>query len=158
MADFNQAIQATLDHEGGDTVTNDPTDAGGLTRYGISQRSYPELDILTITEQQAKDIYKKDYWDMVKGDAIESQEIACAIFDFAVNAGPVRAIKLAQKAINTTDDGMIGPMTLSAWNNAHIKLFLSDYALEKIRFYRDIVTRTPSQKKYLLGWINRSLA
>lgn len=157
MADFNIAIQKTLDAEGGDTITNDPDDSGGLTRYGISQRSYPELDISTITKQQAKDIYKKDYWDMVKGDALEVQTIAEAIFDFAVNAGPARAIKLAQKAINTEADGMIGPLTLTGWNMAHNELFLYKYAVEKIKFYRDIVTHNPIQKKYILGWINRSL-
>jgi len=157
MADFIKAIQQTLDNEGGDTITNDPTDAGGLTRYGISQKSYPELDISIITEQHARNIYKKDYWDMVKGDEIELQEIAVAIFDFAVNAGPGRAIKLAQKAIGTQSDGIIGPLTLAAWNHAHAGQFLDSYALEKIKFYRDIVTRKPAQKKYLLGWINRSL-
>lgn len=157
MADFEAAILKTLKHEGGDTITDDPTDSGGLTRYGISQKAYPELDISMLTEKQAREIYKRDYWDMVKGDKLEVQEIAAAIFDFAVNAGPARAIKLAQKAIGTKDDGVIGPLTITGWNRAHVSLFIAKYALEKIKFYRDLVTRKPSQKKYIMGWLNRSL-
>ena len=157
MADFSLAIAKTLKHEGGSTITDDVDDRGGLTRYGISQRAYPELDISSLTEAKAKEIYKRDYWDVVKGDEIQVQEIAAAIFDFAVNAGPGRAIKLAQRAIKTADDGVIGPLTIKGWNRAHVGLFLANYALEKIKFYRDIVTARPSQKKFIMGWLNRSL-
>lgn len=157
MADFDLAIEKTLKHEGGSAITNDPDDRGGLTRYGISQRSYPELDISTITEAQAKEIYKRDYWDVVKGDQIQPQSVAQSIFDFAVNAGPAVSIKLAQKAAGAAPDGYIGPITLKAWNGAHEALFAARFALEKIAYYRDICTRNSSQRKFLLGWINRSL-
>lgn len=58
-------------------------------KYGISQRSYPNVDIRNLTEQQAKAIYKRDYWDKVKADDINSQVIAENIFDTAVNMGPI---------------------------------------------------------------------
>jgi lysozyme family protein len=157
VASFELQIEKTLAHEGGDTITDDPEDRGGLTRYGISQKSYPELDISILTERQAKAIYKEDYWDMVKGDRIEAQEVAGAIFDFSVNVGPLRAIKLAQKAVDVDSDGIIGPVTIARFNEISIELFLFGYTIEKIKFYRDIVKRRPSQKKFFMGWLNRSL-
>ncbi len=60
MSDFDTAVTKTLIHEGGSRVTDDPDDRGGLTRYGISQRSYPDLDIRNLTEDQAKEVYKRD--------------------------------------------------------------------------------------------------
>ncbi len=157
MANFDKSIHHILANEGGDIITNDPTDRGGLTKYGISQRAYPEIDIENLTEEQAKGIYKKDYWDAVRGDDIKRQIIAVSIFDFAVNAGPGVAKKLAQKAIGVKSDGVIGPITLSSLITIPIPLFLYKYAIEKIKYYRDIVSKNPSQKKFLLGWINRSL-
>jgi lysozyme family protein len=157
MANFDKAIKKTLAHEGGATVTNDATDAGGLTKYGISQRAYPELNIAGLTEKRAKEIYKADYWDMVRGDDIENQVIAESMFDFGVNSGPGRAIKLAQKASGAEPDGIMGMMTIRALLSMGTKTFINCYAIEKIKFYRDIVTNNSSQKKYLLGWINRSL-
>jgi len=64
MADFNQAIEKTLVNEGG--YINDPLDAGGKTKFGISKRSYPDVDIKNLTVDGAKSIYKKDYWDKLK--------------------------------------------------------------------------------------------
>lgn len=157
MADFNIAITKTLVHEGGATITHDADDRGGLTKYGISQKAYPEIDIESLTEEQAKEIYKRDYWDMVKADQISSQEIAASIFDFAVNAGPGTAIKAAQRAANVASDGVLGPVSIGALNGMDGTLFKYRYALEKIRHYRDVVTRNSSQRKFLLGWINRSL-
>jgi lysozyme family protein len=158
MADFNAAIVKTLAREGGSRFTDDPDDRGGATKYGISQRSYPTLDIRNLTEQQARDIYKRDYWDRVRGDEIQSELIAENIFDTAVNMGVRTASRLAQIALSIKPgDGIIGSGSLKVINEADEEMFLALYTISKIARYRDICMKNRSQKKYLLGWINRAL-
>ncbi len=158
MADFDKAIVKTLAHEGGAKFTDDPDDPGGATKYGISQRAYPNLDIRNLTEQQAREIYKRDYWDRVRGDDIESQAIAENIFDTAVNMGVRTASRLAQLALGIEPaDGIIGSQSLKVINDSDEALFIANYTLAKIARYAAICNRNRSQRKYLLGWINRAL-
>ncbi len=63
---WEKAISFVLKWEGG--YSNDPYDSGGETKYGISKRSYPNLDIKNLTLEQAKEIYKRNYWDKIDGD------------------------------------------------------------------------------------------
>ncbi len=158
MADFNKAIVKTLVHEGGAKFTDDPTDRGGATKYGISQRAYPNVDIRNLTEQQARDIYKRDYWDRIRADEITSQAIAENIFDTAVNMGVRTASRLAQVALDIEPaDGIIGSQSLKIINAADESSFIANYTIAKIARYTYICNRNKSQKKYLLGWINRAL-
>lgn len=157
MADFTKAITKTLAREGGSTITDDPTDRGGLTKYGLSRRAYPTLDIRALTEQQAKDIYKRDYWDRVRGDAIPSQAVAEAIFDACVNMGVAGGSKLAQAVVGATQDGAIGTKTLASISAMPEDLFLAKFALAKIRRYAEICRADSSQKTFLLGWVLRAL-
>ncbi|VAX03465.1 Lysozyme (N-acetylmuramidase) family [hydrothermal vent metagenome] len=158
MADFNKAIGKTLAHEGGAKFTDDPTDRGGATKYGISQRAYPNVDIRNLTEQQARDIYKRDYWDRIRADEMTSQAIAENIFDTAVNMGVRTASRLAQVALDIEPaDGIIGSQSLKTINAADESSFIANYTIAKIARYTYICNRNKSQKKYLLGWINRAL-
>lgn len=161
MADFNQAIGPLLNREGNDKLTDIPGDFGGLTKYGISQKAYPALDIRNLTKEIASIIYKRDYWDSIGGDDINSQPIAEAIFDAAVNHGVGRAVILAQQALmNVTVDGIMGPKTLAAINERIISqasLFLAMLLFKRLRFYSDIVTKDKTQIKFLHGWLNRAL-
>ena len=158
MANFETAVDKTLVSEGGSKFTDDPDDGGGATKYGISQRSFPDEDIRNLTEARAKEIYKEHYWDKVRGDDITSQIIAEAIFDTAVNMGVRTGSKLAQRCLKIEpDDGRIGPQSLGVINVADETMFLATFALKKIERYARICTRDASQKKYLLGWINRTL-
>lgn len=158
MADFDTAVVKTLIHEGGAKVTDDPDDAGGLTKYGISQRAYPNVDIRNLTEQEAKNIYKQDYWDKVKADDIADQALAENLFDTAVNMGPRTASRLAQMAIDIQPvDGVIGPQSLARLNAVNPELFLANYTIAKIARYAHICNKNRSQRKFLLGWVNRAL-
>ena len=158
MARFDLAVVKTLIHEGGSLFVNDPTDRGGATKYGISQRAYPDLDIRNLTEQQARDIYRRDYWDRVRADDIVSQAVAASIFDTAVNMGARTASRLAQVSAGVEPvDGVIGSQSLRTINDANESLFLASYAIVKIARYARICTQDKSQKKYLLGWLNRVL-
>ena len=158
MADFNPAISKTLQHEGGDKFTDDTLDHGGATKFGISQKAYPKLDIRNLSEDHAKDIYRRDYWNRVKGDDIQSQLVAETIFDVCVNMGVSGGSKLAQKTLAIEPaDGIIGPQSLAVINAADEDLFIAKFALAKIQRYTEICQADSSQKKFLLGWLNRTL-
>lgn len=159
MASFDLAITKTLQHEGGDTFTNDSSDHGGATKYGISEKAYPELDIRNLTEDQAREIYRRDYWNRIHGDDIQSQIVAETIFDVCVNMGVAGGSKLAQKTLAIKPaDGIIGPQSLAVINAADEDLFIAKFALAKIQRYTEICQADSSQKKYLLGWLNRTLS
>ena len=155
MADFEKLIEKTLHYEGG--YVNDSTDRGGETKFGISKRSYPDTDIANLTVEQAKKIYKQDYWDKILGDQINSNEIAFEIFDTAVNMGVRTASKLAQTVAEAYPDGFIGMKSLEKLNNINIELFIVKYKLVKIARYMYLIKKRPANKKYLAGWINRTL-
>ncbi len=158
MAHFEPAVAKTLIHEGGVTLVDDPKDKGGLTRFGISQRSYPAVDIRKLSEAQAKAIYKQDYWDQVKGDRIDDQAVAEAIFDTAVNMGPRTTVRLVQLVLDIESvDGIIGNKTLAVLQQADTSLFMAQFALAKIARYVNICKRNGSQRRFLLGWVNRTL-
>ena len=61
---FEDCIDKVLEHEGG--YVNDPNDLGGETNFGVSKKAYPDLDIKNLTRDEAKEIYRKDYWERYK--------------------------------------------------------------------------------------------
>lgn len=158
VASFNDAVRKTIVKEGGSRYTEIAGDSGGATKYGISQKAYPELDIKNLTEDRAKEIYRRDYWNRVRGDEIESQAIAESIFDAAVNMGVRTASKICQAAIGIEPaDGVIGAKSLELINKQEEKSFIALFTLAKISRYAAICNKDRSQSKFLLGWINRSL-
>jgi len=157
MADFSSAVIKTIANEGGARYTEIPGDAGGATRFGISKRAYPQLDIRQLSEDQAREIYRRDYWNAVKGDDIVSQAVAETLFDSAVNLGVGRAIRLAQLTLGVTQDGVPGPQTVEALNQAPPDRFVADFTLAKIARYVGICNKDRSQSKFLLGWLNRAM-
>lgn len=136
MTDFEAAFAKTIIFEGGDS--NDPDDSGGLTRYGISQKAYPDLDIKSLTLEAAKEIYRRDYWDKCGCDRMNDQRHAEIIFDIAVNMGVVAAKELLMETLK-------------------IDAFAMAMAIKRIARYARICQAKPSQKKFLLGWICRTL-
>ena len=155
MANFDKAIDEVLVNEGG--YINDPSDKGGETKFGISKRAYPNVDIKNLTTGEAKAIYKKDYWDKIKGDDIKSDLTAYEIFDTAVNMGIRTAGKLAQIVLKVYPDGIIGNKTLNALNSIDEDVFISNYKLAKIARYIYITKKNPKNRKFFFGWINRAM-
>ena len=111
---WQKCLETILHHEGG--YVNHPKDPGGETNLGVTKRVYEEWggtkDMKELTVEDVSPIYKKNYWDRVKGDHLPAGLDLC-VFDFGVNAGTGRAAKYLQKMIGTTPDGGIGPMTLA---------------------------------------------
>jgi len=154
---FETAVKKTLAHEGG--YVNDVHDSGGETKFGISKRQYPDIDIKNLTELEAISIYKKDYWDPYHFDKLKDQEVADKMFDMAVLVGPKTAISLMQKAIWYYDptivvDGILGPITLKAINT-FIDHILEDYDTELCDHFLKVVTNNPKNQIYLHGWLER---
>lgn len=83
MTLWERAIDQLLLAEGG--YVNDPKDPGGETKFGISKRSYPHLDIAGLTREEAIQIYRRDYWDPIP--AYLSDGMRWMVFDSAVNHG-----------------------------------------------------------------------
>ena len=164
MSNFAIAYERMISNEGGYKLTNVANDRGGQTYAGISRNRWPDWagwkDIdqgLTPASELVRAFYKQNFWFPIHGDHIDAQAIASNLFDFAVNAGPKTAIKLAQIVVGVTPDGAIGPRSLQAINTADHDRFCLAYALAKIARYRDIVTKDRTQEKFLLGWLNRTL-
>jgi lysozyme family protein len=111
MSLFDEYFERLIGHEGG--YVNDPRDPGGETKYGISKRSYPHLDIKNLTLADAKAIYLRDFWQRMQGDRLPAG-IAFDVFDTAVNSGVGTAIRFLQRAVGVADDGIVGPLTLAA--------------------------------------------
>lgn len=159
MANFDKAVAKVLEHEGG--YVNDPVDAGGETKYGITKRTYPTLDIKNLTINEAKVIYYRDFWLKENIDKIEHDELAQKVFDTGVNMGASRAIKFLQEAANKLGaklvvDGGLGPKTLEIVNRLEGQKLLTVFRELQAAYYQDIVKRKPEQAKFLKGWLKRA--
>lgn len=111
---FDRAINIVLKHEGG--LSDDPADLGGITHYGISLRAYPELGaggIRDLTKAQAIEIYRRDYWQPIRGDDLP-WPAAMVTLDAAVNSGVRKASRWLQMVVETTIDDHIGDKTIAA--------------------------------------------
>ena len=135
MSRFNRCIDFVLLEEGG--LVNHPRDPGGLTKFGISQRSYPKLDIRRLTLDQAKAIYRRDFWDRIRGDALPVG-VDLVVLDMAVNAGVRRAVQLLQQGAGATDDGIIGPLTLAAVRRRPPPDLIEAYSRLRLTYYRSL--------------------
>jgi lysozyme family protein len=110
-SNFKKALDIVLAFEGGHV--DDSFDPGGETKYGISRRAYPDLDIAGLTKKKAGEIYRADYWDACQCDDLP-RGVDLVVFDAAVNQGPGFARRTLQRASGVTVDGIIGPQTLAA--------------------------------------------
>ena len=130
---WQKCLETILHHEGG--FVNHPKDPGGETNLGVTKRVYEEWggtkDMKDLTVDDVSPIYKKNYWDRVRGDDLPAGLDLC-VFDFGVNAGTGRAAKYLQKMIGTTPDGGIGPATLQK-----LKEYVDDQGVEHtIKLYQ----------------------
>ena len=144
--DFDTAFSRLIDSEGG--YINNPADPGGETKFGISKRSYPDLDIANLTVDQARTIYYDDFW-RVLGDAHPA--IKFQVFDFAVNSGIQTAIRKLQLAVGVADDGHWGPKSTAALASMDLNDVLMRFAAQRLLF----MTSLPTWGEFGRGWARR---
>lgn len=145
---FDDVFAHVVGEEGG--YSNDRRDPGGETKFGISKRSYPLVDIANLTLDQAKAIYQRDYWERIRGDELP-QPIDEFTFDFAVNSGIEHAAESLQGAVGALRDGTIGPKTVEAAKSHDplrvLRLMFVDRAM--------LFALNPNDKLYGRGWFAR---
>lgn len=145
---FETAIARVLSSEGG--YSNNIKDPGGETNWGISKRSYPDVDIKNLTRAEACEIYERDFWEPVAGNDLPFA-VAFEVLDFAVNSGGSVALQYLQRAVGVADDGHIGPVTIAAVKAAPLAPLLLAYLSLRL----DFMTRLKNWQDAGRGWARR---
>lgn len=160
---YDKAFEMLIGHEGG--YTDSPKDPGNWTggkigvgvckgtKYGISAKSYPELDIKNLTLIDAKAIYKRDYWDKCRTDYLPDC-VRFDVFDAAVNSGVLQAGKFVQQAAGLTGrdvDGFVGPTTLKAVDKMDPQMLDKRISGYRLKFMASLAI----WPDYGRGWANR---
>ena len=164
LSNWDKSFDMVIAHEGG--FTNDERDPGnklpdgrkGSTMLGCTQANWEKYighqvtqdDMKALKKDDVKPLYKRDYWDAVKGDSLPAG-VDYACFDFAINAGPSAARKMIQKALGVTADGAIGPATMKAIQEADALDLLEKFSHSKEAFYKSL----PTFGTYGKGWLKR---
>lgn len=167
----NDILKKTLIEEGG--WSDDPSDAGGKTLYGITQytlsaylgRPASDDEIRNLDKETAIAIYRKNYYEGPKINLLPDV-LQSPVFDFGVNSGPGQAIKILQQLVDDAGiaphinvDGGIGPFTLAAVKQTldamGDRTMVNAYQDARQAFVNRIVARNPSQGRFILGWTSR---
>ena len=156
LSNFPSSLALVLEAEGG--FVNHPSDPGGMTNLGVTQKAWrdwvkrgvDEAEMRALTPELVAPMYKAKYWDACKCDDLP-RGIDYSVFDSAVNMGAGRAAKLLQAALGVTTDGIIGRGTLAVAENADPEEFLEKFSAAKEHFYRGLQTFDVFGK----GWLRR---
>jgi lysozyme family protein len=156
---FDRAIEVVLAHEG-ETYTNHPNDRGGSTKFGISQRWNPGVNVRELTRAQAIEIYWERYWEGRRYEQLP-ERVAIKVFDLAVNLGEQTAVSCLQRALRAcgtrvTVDGRLGPETCGAAVEADEAALMASLRSEAAGEYRVRVARRADQAAFQGGWLNRA--
>lgn len=180
-AQFKLAIGPVLVHEGS-TFTNDPSDPGGATKYGVSLRWLKSIgqdanghlagdldhdgdvditDIRNMTVNDAMALYESKWWNPYPFSLLDSQRVATKVFDTAVNMGTHRAFRLLQTALvvrgrQLAIDGLWGPTTTISTNLAEPTQLCLEFCTQQADYYTALVRHHPPFAKYKNGWLNRA--
>jgi lysozyme family protein len=152
---FGRAVELVLKHEGG--YVNNPKDPGGETKYGISKRQHPDVNIKGLSISQAQAIYLEHYWKPHRFDELNSELLAIKAFDLAVNCSPNRVIRWLQRSANAEGtalvvDGVMGNKTIEALNQISAERLLVRMMEYAYRHYSYLGERMP---EFFAGWIAR---
>ena len=176
---FNAAVEFVLANEGG--FNDNPSDPGGATNFGISLRflrQVPDerlkkygifgelsLDLIKeISSDQAKLIYRTEFWEQAPFGNIENERIRNYVFDCCVNHGMSFGIKILQRAMWAVfeksdaiyDDGILGTLTINALDTISMSYLRTALVAERAGFVRLIAEIHPQEKDFLDGWLKRA--
>jgi len=153
--DFVLKWETVFDRKGNPVAENDPDDPGGLTKFGIDQRSHPSVNIRSLTKEIAAAIYHRDYWLPVRAHELPVP-VGEVLFDIAVNNGKARATKWLQELLRVKADGFIGSVTLESAASTDATTLAGKLIARRAAFYRSIAKGRKA--KFLKGWLNRNSA
>jgi lysozyme family protein len=167
--DFEKSLKFVLEHEtvyakgrygqlDYAVVENEPGDSGGKTKFGLDSASHPELDLDTLTVEEASLVYKREYWERAHCYELP-WPLSQVQFDGAVNCGIGQQMKFLQRVAGVVADGAWGPNTSRATGNAFseigVKAFSIKVCEQKEAFYRALAEKKPQVTRFLKGWLNR---
>lgn len=164
MADYKRLVPFIRKWEGG--FVNDPYNKGGATNAGVTiatyrayrkQKGYATTsvdDLKGMTSVEWQEIFKKLYWDRWRADGIRSQSVADILVDWVWASG-VWGIKIPQRLLGVTVDGVVGPVTLETLNRLEARKIFDTIKSARVQFIDDICRRTPTNERFRRGWMNR---
>ena len=157
---FERCLSEVLRHEGG--YVDHPGDPGGATNMGITRKTLarwrkvtpwtglPKAAVAALTRDEAALIYRASYWNTVRAGAMPAG-VDLALFDFAVNSGPDRAVRMLQAALGVAADGEVGPVTLAAAGAADHRRLVNALCDRRLSFLQ----RLTSFAVFGRGWTRR---
>ncbi|AWB20838.1 hypothetical protein DA075_07865 [Methylobacterium currus] len=153
---FERALSLVLIHEGG--WSDDPADPGGATNLGVTigtlslwlGRPATRAEVRALTPASVAPLYRRRFWDAIQGDALPAG-LDYALFDFAVNSGPKRAVIGLQRVLGLADDGRLGPVTLAALESRDGPGLIDALSDGRLSFLRALST----WPRFGRGWARR---
>ena len=166
MANVNQLAPFILKWEGG--FVNDPADLGGATNMGVTIGAWKscgydkdgdgDIDVddlrLLTREDVVNRVLKPHYWDRWKADEIKSQSVANILVDWVWASG-AHGIKIPQRLLGVTADGIVGPKTIATVNAKNPRELFDMIKIARFDFIEDICRKRPANNKFKRGWMNR---
>ncbi len=157
---FDYAMSQLLALEGG--LEANAADPGGVTKYGISKRAYPALDIAALTLEDAKAVYYRDFWKHYHLDEIQAPQLAAKMLSILVNLAPREGALILQRALRAAgapvaEDGTIGAQTIDAVNlRAPLPALLAALRSEQAALYRVNLATGRVSRLFEAGLLNRA--
>jgi lysozyme family protein len=160
----DQIINMILQHEGS-AYTNHPLDAGGPTRWGITQavlaawrgHAVTPDDVKNLTRDEADAIYRAQHLRPFDG-LRDVDDLRVNVIDMSVHAGVRRAILLLQELVGAVVDGWVGPETIGKAHDLPEGSASPLYTGFRLSFYEGLIVAKPAQKIWRTGWRNRALS
>lgn len=153
---WDTCLASVLKHEGG--YVDHPKDPGGATNLGVTigtlsqwlGRKATKAEVKALTVAAVSPIYKRNYWDKVRGDELPSG-LDNATFDFAVNSGPAKSVSVLQSILGVTKDGRMGPETLAAIKQHDVGDLINRFCDARMAFLKRLTTYPTFGR----GWSSR---